>query len=118
VHEFADVIAQLKSNQAIALGALRQGLLDDVEIITKDKLDGRKCNNIIARTKDAIEYRAGHPAFVLTDFDQKGMPKEVADRFAVADFIQNLTKVMPGLRSAAYVLRRSTSVPGSAAARA
>jgi hypothetical protein len=109
VQAFADTIAQLKSDQAIALGAMRQGLLDDVKVITKDRLDGQERNDVIARTRDAIEYRAGQPAFVLTDFDQKGMPKEVADRFAGHDFVHNLTEVIPALRAAAYVLRRSTS---------
>jgi hypothetical protein len=105
IGELATVIEQLRSNQAITLGALRAGQPKNVKVVTKNKLNGAK--GVIARTGDFIHYRQGHPAFVLIDFDRKEMPPEVADR--LGEFWKTLVKVLPGLRGAAHVVRRSTS---------
>ena len=105
VHALAAKIAKLRPYQAIALGALRDGLPDKVKIVTKKKLNGQA--NTIARTRGEIVYREKRPAFVLLDFDRDGMPKEVADH--VKDFWAVLMEVVPDLRHAARLIRASTS---------
>ena len=54
----AALIEQLKPYQAIALGALRDGLPDQVKVVTKEKLNGVKKPNFIARSGDDIIYPA------------------------------------------------------------
>jgi hypothetical protein len=79
----ADLIPRLEPNHAIALGTLRADLPDRVEIVTeaaRRRLDGSAPQVTIARTRTFIDYRPGQPAFVLLDFDRKGMPPEVAER--------------------------------------
>ena len=78
VEQLAALIETLRSEQAIALGALRADLPDEVEVVTKDKLDGQPLPNVIARTSNDIVYRNGRPAFVLLDYDTKGMPPAIA----------------------------------------
>jgi RecA-family ATPase len=80
-------------------------LLSRVEIVTKEKLDGQKRNDLIARTGEAIEYREDRRAFVLFDYDSKGKPSEIE----LKNFWQALVKVLPDLKTAAHVVRRSTS---------
>ena len=106
LHALAAKIAKLRPYQAIALGALRDGLPDKVKIVTKKKLNGQA--NTIARTGGEIVYREKHSAFVLMDFDRDGMPKEVAHRVK-EDFWGALTEVLPALRHAAHIIRSSTS---------
>jgi hypothetical protein len=73
LHEFAAGISEYCSHEAIAtLGALRSDLPDEVQIITKsrlEKLNSSAANNVIARTNDHILYRAGQPALALIDID-------------------------------------------------
>jgi hypothetical protein len=102
-NEFAALLEQVSRNGAIALGALRADLPDEVTVTTKDKLNGAA--GIIARTSDFVRYRKGKPALVLLDFDTKGMPANVK----VTDFWATLVKVLPALSDAAHVSRRSTS---------
>jgi hypothetical protein len=107
--ELGSFIGGLASNEAIALGALRTGLSDEVHVTTKEKLNGG-APNVVARTRDSIDYRAGRPAPVLLDFDTKGMPPDVADKLAAAGgFWPALVSVLPELRTAARVSRASTS---------
>ena len=73
IDELAALIGSLHPSQAIALGALRDGLPDEVKIVTKKKLNGQA--NTIARTRDEILYRENCPALVLLDFDRGGMPR-------------------------------------------
>jgi len=70
------LIERLRPNEAIALGALRAGLADPVQVVTKQKLNGAP--NAIARTGADIIYRKGQPALALLDFDTKGMPEDIA----------------------------------------
>jgi hypothetical protein len=106
----SEQIAALQQNEAIATGALRHGLPERVEVITKSKLNGADHPGIIARTHDYIVYRSGQPALVLVDFDTKGMPVAFADRMAEpGGFCPTLASVMPALRNAARVERASTS---------
>ena len=107
VAELAALIGQLHSSQAIALGALRADLPDEVTIVAKDKLNG---TDAIARTAANIQYRPGQPAFALLDFDQKGMPAAVSARLAdLGGFWPALVSVMPALADVDRVTRGSTS---------
>lgn len=110
VDEFAGLIEVLNSNQAIALGALRTDLADEVEVVSKHKLDGQIRNGLIARTANDIQYRKGQTAFALLDFDTKGMPQDVSERLsAIGGFWSALVSILPDLQNAAHVIRRSTS---------
>jgi hypothetical protein len=110
VYEFAALLEQLGSHQAITLGGLRPGLADEVEIVTKRKLNGADHPNLIARSRDYLSYRTGEPALALIDFDLKGMPADVAERVARNGGLwPSLCAVQPQLARAARVIRRSTS---------
>jgi hypothetical protein len=111
VDQLAGLIDQLPKNQAIALGALRTGLPDQVEVVTKAKLlNGAAQPNIIARTGNDIIYREGQAAFALLDFDTKGMPDNVAAELKrLGGFWEALVSVLPALTDVARVVRRSTS---------
>ena len=110
VDEFAGLIEVLNSNQAIALGALRTDLADEVEVVTKHKLNGQIRNGLIARTANDIQYRKGQTAFALLDFDTKGMPQDVSERLStIGGFWSALVSILPDLQNAAHVIRRSTS---------
>src|ERR1700722_3291079 len=57
ITEMAALISELRPDQAIALGALRVDLADQVSVVTKDKLkrlNGSAAVNVIARTADSI----------------------------------------------------------------
>jgi hypothetical protein len=108
VEEFAKLIGRLHSYQAIALGTLRADLPDHCKIVSKAKLNG-KGPNVITRTQDNIVYYLGEPALALIDFDKKGMPDAMAKRIGAAFWDVLAEKVLPALRGAARVMRRSTS---------
>jgi hypothetical protein len=110
IQQFAALI-ELPPNQAIALGALRAGLQDEVKVVTKAKLlNGVAQPDIIARTGDNIVYREGLPAFALLDFDTKGMPPDVAAELKrLGGFWKALRSVLPALHDVAHVTRCSTS---------
>ena len=103
----------LKSHQAIALGALRNDLPNEVQITTARKLadlNGSATSQIIARTAEHIGYHPHRAAVILLDFDTKGMPEEVRRRLqSVGGFWNALLKVVPDFASAGTVTRRSTS---------
>jgi hypothetical protein len=110
VADFAALIEQLHSDQAIALGALRPELPDHVSIVTKDELNGVTQPDIIARTSNDICYRQGQLAFALFDFDRKGMPAAVAAKLqTMGGFWAALCTVLPVLQTTAHLVRRSTS---------
>ena len=73
VDELATLIEGLSSKQAIALGALRDELPDEVGIVTKAALTNGPINGAVARTGDNLVYRSGRPALSLFDYDTKGM---------------------------------------------
>jgi hypothetical protein len=106
IDELATLIGSLHPSQAIALGALRDGLPDEVRIVTKKKLNGQA--NTIARTRDEILYRENCQALVLLDFDRGGMPANIADRLKNG-FWALLMEVVPDLSHAARLIRASTS---------
>jgi hypothetical protein len=106
--DLARIIGNCGSDQAIALGALREDLSTPISVTTKASLDRNP--GAIARTRDFIDYRPGVPAWALIDFDTKGMPKEVSDRIDAAGGMWNaLLTVAPELANAARVSRASTS---------
>jgi hypothetical protein len=108
VGQFADLIASLRSNEAVTLGPMRNDLPDEAAITTKAKLNGG--TGIIARTSDFFAYRPGAPAFALVDFDKKGMPPDVAGRIEGRGGLwPSLVSVMPDLERVARVTRPSTS---------
>ena len=106
LHALADQIVQLQQNQALALGTLRDGVPDEVKIVTEKELNGQA--NTIARTRDAIVYRENHPAPVLLDLDRGGMPADIAERLK-GGFWEALMEVAPDLRTAGHMVRASTS---------
>jgi hypothetical protein len=108
ISELAAVIEKIRPEQAIALGALRAGLPDKVDIVTKQKLNGQP--GVIARTATDIRFRRQEPALALLDFDAKGLPPEVAATMQrLGGFWAALTAVLPPLQSVAHLIRRSTS---------
>ena len=111
VDELAAVISKFESTQAISLGRLRAGLADEVTITTKAQmpLNGAP-SNIIARTGDNIIYREKETAYVLLDYDTKGMPGEIAAAIKRhGGFWSALLTVLPELKNVARVTRYSTS---------
>ena len=107
---FAACIGRLAPHEAIALGALRDDLPDQVRIVTKAELNGHDAPDLIARTGSHILYRPDQPALVLIDIDTKGMPDPVRRRIdAYGGFWAALVSVMPELETAARVVRKSTS---------
>jgi Family of unknown function (DUF5906) len=104
------LIGRLDSDQALALGALREDLGEEVEIATKKELANAPRDGAIARTAANIRYVDGRPALGLFDFDTKGMPREVAAKIeSLGGFWKALVFVLPPLATAGYVIRRSTS---------
>ena len=108
IGELAAMIEQVRPDQAIALGALRSGLGERVDVVTKQKLNGQP--NVIARTNADILFRKEQPALALLDFDKKGMPADIADEMRrLGSFWPTVVSVVPALRSVGHVVRRSTS---------
>jgi hypothetical protein len=104
----ASLIERMRSDQAIALGALRTDLPNKVQVVTKGQLNGQP--GVIARTGADIMFRNEKPSLALLDFDLKGMPPEVAAEIQRrGGFWAALVSVLPTLRSVGYVSRRSTS---------
>jgi len=105
---FAKLIVQMESCEAIALGALRADLPDNVAVVVKAKLAGD--NGTIARTREAIDYRPDAPAAMLIDVDRKGMPMHVEERIEELGGIDKaLEFVLPELADCGRIVRNSTS---------
>jgi hypothetical protein len=107
--ELAKVIDNLGSDEALALGRLRDGLPDRVDIVAKrDLVDAPP--NTVARSNDWLQFAPGQPAFMLLDHDHKGMPREVAAKMKKAGgFWKAVNATAPLLSKAAGVSRPSTS---------
>jgi hypothetical protein len=106
--DLAALIESVNSDQALALGALRPDLADHVSVVTKNKLNGAA--NVIARTADAIKYRPAEPAWLLIDYDRKGMPAEIRKEVKTRGGLwPTLVSILPALRTVEHVERWSTS---------
>jgi hypothetical protein len=108
IGQLAEDITSFKPNHALSLGSLRRGLPDQVEIVTKSKLNGDA--SVIARTAENLIFRPGKPALTLLDYDTKSMPAEIAERVAdLGGFEAALLTLLPDLAKAARLMRASTS---------
>lgn len=107
--DLAALIKELDVNQAIGLGRLRQDLPNEVDVVTKSKLNGGAA--VISRTNSNIVYADGAPGFVLFDYDAKGVTTAVKTAFGQrgGTFWKALCSVLPELATVARVVRRSTS---------
>jgi hypothetical protein len=107
-HEFARIIANCGTEQAIALGTLECELPDQVDVTVPRRLDRRP--GAITRSRSFIDYLPGSPAWVLIDYDTKAIPDEVKAKIdAAGGMWQALLMVAPELADAARVSRASTS---------
>ena len=111
--DFVHVITTLGSDNALALGTMKEHV--EARIVTARTLAKMKEPKtsggwpVIARSRSYIDYEAD-AAWMLCDFDRKGMPATVAT--AIADrggMWLALLSVVPGLAQAARVMRASTS---------
>jgi len=113
VAQLADLIGSLEPHEAITLGALRSDLPDKTDIVTKrglGQLNGAAAPGTIARTGEFIAYRQGRSAFVLLDYDTKGLPSAVKERLkALGGFARAVASVMPEIGQSARLIRQSTS---------
>ena len=106
--DLAEIIAGCSSEEAIALGALKDGLPNSVPITVPAKIEDNP--GAITRSRDFIDYHPGTPAWGLIDFDTKGTPAHVSARIEAAGGMWNaLLTVAPGISRAARVSRASTS---------
>ena len=71
VHDLAGLINELKSDQALGMGRLRDNLSETCSVVTKNKLNGSSAD-VIARTSEFIDYKKGGRALALLDYDIKG----------------------------------------------
>jgi hypothetical protein len=122
--QLADIVARCRSDQALALGTLGEGIPDNVLVTIPSRIQDHP--GAITRSRSYIDYKSGMPAWCLIDYDVKGMPDHVSARIEAAGGMWSvLTTVAPGLARAARVTRASTSsglfrsdtgdpVPGSA----
>src|SRR5262249_42127529 len=105
--DLSRIVEALATNQAIALGSLREDLVDGVPVVTKRKLNG---DGAIARVRQYIDFHPRRPAWALIDHDTKDMPAEIKARIARAGgFVQALRGVLRALDTALHVVRSSTS---------
>jgi hypothetical protein len=115
VGQLGTLIGAMNGHEALALGTLRPGLPDNVDIVTKRLLNGigkptGTPTSTIARTAENIVFPHGAPGFALLDFDSKGMPDAVRRRLAAAGgFGPALRTLLPGLAASAHLARASTS---------
>jgi hypothetical protein len=107
-NDLAKIIANCSSDQAIALGALKDGLPSSVSVTVPRNI--KQNPGAITRSREFVDYVPGEPAWALIDFDTKGMPGNVAARIEAAGGMWNaLLTVAPGLQRAARMSRASTS---------
>lgn len=110
VTQLAKSIEWMRSDQALALGALRVDLPDTVRVVVKAQINDATPPDIIARTADTIHYRRGELAFALLDVDTKGMPQDIAAEISRrGGFFEAIVSVIPHLAGGARVTRASTS---------
>jgi hypothetical protein len=112
---FADLIGNLDYHEAIALGAFREGVPDQVKVETKRSaartiFSGGRPDDLIVRSADYIQYLPGQPALLLIDVDTKAMPSTVREKIrAAGGFWPALVETLPVLAHVGRVTRPSTS---------
>jgi hypothetical protein len=111
--QLALLIEFMKPTEAICLSTLRGGLPDTCRVVTKEKLrllNGTQPPDLIARSLEFLRYDPGASAFVLLDYDSKGMPGVLRKRIAdLGGFRRVLATVLMGLEKIESVERASTS---------
>ena len=108
---FAALINGFTSHEAYAIGRLKEGLPDQVQIVVGDKLAsfGGK-PNVAARNQDHLVFVEGAPGIALIDVDRKAMRDDQRLRIREAGGAWKvLCAVAPPLANAARVVRKSTS---------
>jgi len=106
--QLAHIVAGCGSNEAIALGSLDNKLPDSVGVTVRGRLHEQ--SGAITRSREYIDYRAGIPAWVLIDYDTKGMPEHISARIEQeGGMLSALQRVAPGLAKASRVSRASTT---------
>src|ERR1700730_3819773 len=106
--DLATIISDCCSDEAIALGSLKDGLPNSVPITVLSKIKDNA--GAISRSREFIDYHPGTPAWALIDFDTKGMPAHIAARIEAEGGMWNvLLTVASGLARAARISRASTS---------
>jgi hypothetical protein len=109
VESLAELIDDMRTNEALALGRLRAELPDQVNVVLARGLREKR-PDVIARTGEFLHYAPGAPAYLLLDHDRKGQPKAVAAKLKEAGgFWEAVIAAVPALAGAAHVRRRSTS---------
>jgi hypothetical protein len=111
VAAFADLINRFGSDEALALGRLKDGLSSKVNVVTADKLNGAFADaNTIARTKEYFNFTPDNGGIALFDFDPKGISEAVKRAVnARGNLLGALCAVLPALETTALVIRPSTS---------
>jgi hypothetical protein len=110
VAAFAGLINNFASNQAYALGRLKNGVSDGARVVRRGKLNGAGDPSVIARTKEYLVFNDGEPGLVLLDIDFKGMPEATKRRIEECGGLWSaLCEVLPALKTVARVERASTS---------
>jgi hypothetical protein len=110
VRGYADLVNDCASNEALALGRLKDGLPQRVCVVTADKLNGGSEPATIARTKQFLVFEPGAGGLVLFDFDPKGMSAAVERRLRECGGLHGaLVTVMPALETVGMIERASTS---------
>ena len=107
--DFAEALTRCPPNEAFGLGQLIDGLEDEVEIVTIEKLNGGGSASRISRSAEFFHYRPG-PGVIAIDSDTKGQPDDVRARVEAAGGVWDaLVKAMPELEGVGRVLRASTT---------
>jgi hypothetical protein len=105
----AEIINSAASHVAISLGVLK-GVANGHAVPIVARAAWGEGSNALTRTLDHMHFRAGWPAWVLLDFDRKGMPAEVATRLdAAGGFDAAVASVLLAQHNVARVIRPSTS---------
>ena len=109
---FGAALERMQPNMAICLGRIAPhlGIAEAGFLTTKGNTRERALLGRFTRTQQNLIYEAGLPAPVAIDFDTTGMPEAVQSRIAqLGGPIHAVASICPGLDSAAYVSRGSTS---------
>ena len=101
--DLSSIIANLKQNEAIALGQLKQ-LGQSFPLTTRAELDAGS----IARTKDFFHH-SNFVGWLLLDVDTKDLPLDIIDKLAGRSAFDVLLSVIPELLLTETLVRASSS---------